>query len=215
MGAKTEEISENSKDTLVDESGDLLPIDDQSSFRELMRRVQGGSEDAAWEVFDRYGGFIRRAVRRILKPQLRSKFDSIDFVQCVWLSFFRVRERADRFERPQHLIKFLAGMARNKVQLEARKRMTTEKHDIGREVPFGDSLGEDGPRIAASQLEPVDAAIAREQWEQMLQDQPPHYRRIIELKLQGYTCAEIGKILALDAQTIRRFLKKLLHATVA
>ena len=57
-------------------------------------------------------------------------------------------------------------------------------------------------------------AIAREQWERLLQDQPAHYRRIIQLKLQGHTSAEIGTILGLDAQTVRRFLKKLLHATV-
>ena len=55
-------------------------------------------------------------MRRVLSPELRSKFDSLDFVQWVWLSFFRVRDKADRFERPEHLVKFLAGMARNKVQ---------------------------------------------------------------------------------------------------
>ena len=76
-----------------------------------MRRVREGSEDAAWEVFVRYGGYIRRAVRRVLNPKLRSKFDSLDFVQWVWLSFFRMRDKADRFETPQQLVKFLAGMA--------------------------------------------------------------------------------------------------------
>ena len=65
----------------------------------------------------------------------------------------------------------------------------------------------------APQPEPIDVAIARERWEQLLKDQPPHYRRMIELKLQGHTCAEIGKILDLDVHTVRRFLEKLLHAT--
>jgi RNA polymerase sigma-70 factor (ECF subfamily) len=179
-----------------------------------MRRVREGSEDAAWEVFKRYGGYIRRAVRRILKPQLRSKFDSVDFVQCVWLSFFRMRESAERFDRPQQLVRFLAGMAHYKVHMELRGRLSTEKHDVGREVPIDDLPDEDGPEFAAPEPEPVDAAIAREQWERLLQGQPPRYRRIIKLKLQGYTCAEIGKILHLDSHTVSRFLTKLLYATI-
>ena len=87
----------------MDETGELLPADDPTNFHDLMRRVRDGSEDAAWEFNRRYGGYIRRAVRRVLNPKLRSKFDSIDFVQLVWLSFFRMRDNADRFEKPQHL----------------------------------------------------------------------------------------------------------------
>jgi len=188
--------------------------DNQDGFRDLMRRVREGSEDAAWELNRRYGGYIRRAVRRVLNPKLRSKFDSIDFVQLVWQSFFRMRDNADRFEKPQHLVKFLAGMACNKVHMEVRRRLSTEKYDVGREVSLGRSPGRDGPELPARQAGPVDVAIAREQWERLLQDQPAHYRRIIQLKLQGHTSAEIGTILGLDAQTVRRFLKKLLHATV-
>ena len=135
------------KDTVMDESADFLPLDEQKYFEDLMHRVQSGSEEAAWEVFDRYGGHIRRAVRRALSPALRSKFDSIDFVQCVWLSFFRVRDKADHFKGPQHLVKFLAGMARNKVRMEVRRRLSSEQYDVGREVPFNDSPNKNGRSI--------------------------------------------------------------------
>ena len=105
------------RDTILGKSADL-PFDDLNGFQDLMRRVREGSEDAAWEVVRRYGGYIRRAVRRVLNPKLRYKFDSLDFVQWVWLSFFRMHDKAERFERPQFLVTFLAGMARNKVQME-------------------------------------------------------------------------------------------------
>src|SRR5947209_4816813 len=51
---------------------------DRDEFKNLMRRVQEGSEDAARELLDRYGEHILRVVRRKLSRQLRSKFDSVD-----------------------------------------------------------------------------------------------------------------------------------------
>ena len=78
----------------------MTDMDDE--FRSLIRRVRGGSEEAAWELVREYGEAIRRAVRRALHVSLRPKFDSLDFVQIVWKSFFRART-IDRFESPQDL----------------------------------------------------------------------------------------------------------------
>ena len=214
------------EDFILDTSANTLPllpggrlsqaavIDTQESFRDLMRRVREGSEDAAWELVEKYGGYIRRAVRRVLNHKLRSKFDSLDFVQLVWNSFFHVREEADRFEGPEHLVKFLAGMARNKVQMEVRHRLSTEQFDVAREITLGHSPDEDGSEIAARGPGPVDVAIAQERWERLLQDQPAHYRQIIQLKLQGHSTGEIATRLGLDGHTVRRFLKRLLDTAV-
>ena len=80
-------------------------------FCRLMGRVGEGSEDAAWELVARYGEQIHRTVRRVLNIKLRSKFDSLDFVQLVWKSFFQVRNKCDRFHRPEELAAFLVTMA--------------------------------------------------------------------------------------------------------
>ena len=102
-------------------------------FRELIDRVREGSEDAAWELVDQYGEAIRRAVRRALNERLRSKFDSLDFVQIVWNSLFRVRDKLDRFDRPEELTAYLITMARNKVGMEVRRRLMTEKYGVKHE----------------------------------------------------------------------------------
>lgn len=81
-----------SKDSILNDSGDCLPLDDDDDFFLLMRRIREGSEDAAWELFEKYGGYIRRAVRRALNPRLRTQFESQDFVQMVWKSFFRMHQ---------------------------------------------------------------------------------------------------------------------------
>ncbi len=86
-GRKWARCRKRTKDSTLDAPADLLPIDSQDSYRDLMYRVQEGSEDAAWELVQRYGGYVRRAVRRVLDRRLRPKFDSLDFVQLVWQSF--------------------------------------------------------------------------------------------------------------------------------
>ena len=157
-------------------------IDD---FRVLMQRVRSGADDAAWEVVERYGDAIRRAVRRTLHARLRSKFDSLDFVQIVWKSFFQAKEKTERFNTPEELAAFLAAMAHNKVAMEVRRRLQTEKYNVGRERSLDD--GEYGMAIEKFNRDPapIDVAIAREQWNRILHNQPTHYRRIVQLRLQG------------------------------
>ena len=56
-------------------------------------------------------------------------------------------------------------------------------------------------------------AIAHEQWDRLLKGQPQHYRRIIQLRLQGHTYQSIADTMHLDECTVRRFLKRLLNTT--
>jgi RNA polymerase sigma-70 factor (ECF subfamily) len=185
------------------------------SFRDLMRRVREGSDEAAWELVDSYGEMIRRAVRRALNQRLRSKFDSLDFVQLVWSSFFRARFRFEQFDRPEELTAFLVTMARNKVGMEIRRRLLTEKYNLNREETLFGEKGEGWEEVSGHQPGPIDVAIAREQWSLMMEDQPEHYRRIIQLRLQGHTYQDIADTLQVAESTVRRFLKRLFHERVA
>ena len=189
--------------------------DTHEAFLALMRRVREGSEEAAWELVDQYGESIRRAVRRALNKELRSKFDSLDFVQLVWSSFFRARDGLNRFDRPEQLAAFLLQMARNKVGMEVRRRLSTKKYNVSRERSFDELGSEFRADLAGHQPTPVEVAIAREQWRRMLRDQPKNYRQIIELRLQGHTYQDIADSVHLAQSTVRRFLQRLLRKTVA
>jgi RNA polymerase sigma-70 factor (ECF subfamily) len=177
-------------------------------FQGLMERVREGSEEAAWELVERYGDAVRRAVRRALNARLRPKFDSLDFVQLVWLSFFRQSEHALRFTQPAELVAFLAKMATNKVGLEVRRRLLTQKYNVNRESPLEQSVAEE-VRVCDRQPAGIDVAIAREQWDRIVSGQPQGYRKIIQLRLQGLTNQEIADRLHIAQSTVRRFLKKL------
>src|SRR6478736_4128141 len=65
----------------------------ESEFAALIEQVRAGSQEAAWTLVEKYGRDVQRFVRRTLHQRLRSKFDSLDFVQIVWGSFFRAPDR--------------------------------------------------------------------------------------------------------------------------
>jgi RNA polymerase sigma factor (sigma-70 family) len=143
-----------------------------------------------------------------LNRALRPRFDSQDFVQAVWASFFRHRSQVVRFKRPDELIAFLTRVAGNKVIDECRHRMQTQKANVNRECSLDDDLparavpvGREPP---ASQV-----AIAKEQWERMIDGIPTRYRRILELRAQGETQKRIAELLRVDERTVRRVLHRL------
>ncbi|MGA2257600.1 MAG: sigma-70 family RNA polymerase sigma factor [Thermoguttaceae bacterium] len=185
----------------------------EQDFGSLIARIQQGSEDAAWELVEQYGDAIRRAVRRVLHGRLRSKFDSLDFVQLVWNSFFKARDRMTRFTRPEELAAFLATMARNKVGMEIRRRLRSAKYDVKREESL-DVYAEELDRSASRDSDPFEVAVAREQWNRLIAGQPHRYRQIISLRLQGVTIHDIAASLDMAESTVRRFLDRLLNDRV-
>src|SRR3989442_7846017 len=89
--------------------------DERRQFESLMRQVQDGSEEAARELCTRYFDHIIKCVRRRLRPALRPRFDSVDFVQKVWKSVFEERHRLCEFDTPEALKRYLAAIAVHKV----------------------------------------------------------------------------------------------------
>jgi len=183
-------------------------------FRDLMDQIRNGSEEAAWDLVDRYGERVRRAVRRSLNHQLRSKFDSMDFVQLVWSSLFRTRKQLTRFDQPDELAAFLVTMARNKVGMEVRRRLSTEKYNVNKEQSLEERRAEVRMDAVDPQPPPIEVAIARERWHRIVENQPEHYRKIVELRLRGNTYQEIADELGIAESTARRVLQRLSRESV-
>lgn len=188
-------------------------FDDLNDFRGLLNKVKEGDDSAAWELVERYGEDIRNAVRRSLNRRLRPKFDSLDFVQLVWSSFFRRNSETERFGNPEELVAYLVAMARNKVGMETRRRLISKKYNVNRESSLEDESQLSREEIPAHYPPPMEIAIAKERWDRLLSSGPSHYKQIIQFRLQGRTCQEIADILHLDESTIRRILKRLQQET--
>lgn len=90
---------------------------EQSAFVDLIRRVRAGDDQASEELVRRYEPVIRVAVRvRLNDSGLRRHFDSMDISQSILGNFF-ARAASGQFEldTPEHLVKLLVTMARNRL----------------------------------------------------------------------------------------------------
>ncbi len=196
--------------------GNELPSNCESSdddhdleFAALIEQVRAGSQDAAWDLVKTYGRDVQRFVRRSLHQRMRSKFDSLDFVQIVWGSFFRAPERLHGMAKSDQLIAYLATLAKHKVIGEVRRRLQTAKYDLRREAGGGKTGHCFEEKLSPSPT-PSSVAIAKERWEQLLAGEPEGVRRIVELRLQGTKFDEIASDLQIHERTARKTIERLL-----
>ncbi len=142
----------------------------------------------------------------MLNSRLRNKFDSADFTQAVWASFFACPARWAGLRRPEQLIALLQRMARNKVVDEHRRRVT-QKYSVQREQRMPSWGIPD--RMRSNQPTPSQMAIAREQWDRMLRAQPSRHREVLRLKAAGMTNRAIAERLEVSEKTVARVLQRL------
>jgi RNA polymerase sigma-70 factor (ECF subfamily) len=178
-------------------------------FRALMQRLRAGEEDAARELLARYGEHILRVVRRKLHKQLRSKFDSIDFVQAVWASFFADAPEKYTFDHPRALMAFLATLAQNKVVEAVRQRMQRMKYNVNRERRLEVVEAGIGKTLIGRDPSPSQVAVAQDEWARMIDELPTRYQRLLVLLRDGHTQKENAAELGVNEKTVRRLLEKL------
>lgn len=179
----------------------------QTDFRQLLDLAESGNADAARQLIQQYGPHVVRAIRRHLPVQLRNEFDSVDFAQAVWGSFFTQRDQFDNLEDPEQFMALLAGMARNKVLMEHRKRYATAKRDKMREEEHG-NLAIDEQAFAPDPT-PSQVAVANDLCQSLVSEYPSRHRLILEQRLQGRTCVEIAELLNMNERSVRRILDRM------
>lgn len=191
-------------------------MSEHEQFRLLMERVQAGSEEAARQLVDQYGPQLIRVIRKRLSQSLRAKFDSQDFVQDVWASFFADMPIQKTFDDPAALATFLMRIARNKVIDAYRERVQGVRHNAERELSLEDlQLNENAKAQLPARLPtPSTVAMSREEWQMLLQNQPPHYRRILTLAREGKSAIEIAQELDISARTVRRVIETFLPGLI-
>src|SRR4051794_16170993 len=158
---------------------------DEGDLAGLIERVKAGDADAIRDLIHRFEGDVRTIVRVRLPQSLRSQFDSLDFVQAVWQSVL-TKEGQDlgRFTNAQHFRGFLAGVARNKVFEEHRRRTRTRKYSLKREEPLYVRRGErEIPRDVPSHgPSPSQDAQARDRFSQLVAGRSPKEAEVVELR---------------------------------
>jgi RNA polymerase sigma-70 factor (ECF subfamily) len=183
----------------------MAKTDDE--FHGLMQRVMKGSEEAARELFREYGPYLIVAIRRHLTKRMRSKFDSLDFAQDVWASFFAESRDLRAFTSPKELVAFLGKLARNKI-VDARRHRLTQKRASSKEMSLDDSVRVDRSGIAGSEPTPSQIVMRQEEWDAFLGEKPEAYRHIFVLLSEGKSHEEIAAELGLHRRTVDRIIQR-------
>lgn len=181
-----------------------------SEFKNLMDGVKAGSEEAAWELLNTYGPHIIRVIRRTLSQDIRTRYDSADFAQVVWASFFNHRGDVGRFNTPEELVRFLSGITRNKLRFEFRRNCFAEKRSLDREKTHVGALQSDY-EPASPDPTPSAFAIAREKWNQLSSGLSDRDRMILNLRYQGYSNLEIAEKVDVTPKTVSRVVGRLME----
>jgi RNA polymerase sigma-70 factor (ECF subfamily) len=184
-------------------------IDENREFEFLMQQLRQGTPEATSRLVEQYGKHIRRAVRRRLGHELRTQFDTMDFVQDVWASFCTIPPERYTFEQPEDLIRFLADLAANKVTDAYRRRFRSQKDNGNRTRSLDGSASLEAFGLAGGEPTPSQTLIHREQVDRLFEDQPTNAQRLLLLLTGGSTQEEIARELGVNVRTVRRLLRNI------
>lgn len=179
-----------------------------TDFATLLERARRGDNDALVELVRLYEADVRIVARTLLGPALRPHFDSLDLVQSVHRSLL-VGLRHQKFDlaTPQQLIALAAEMVRRKVGRKWRhlRRQQRLSHGPGQAEDLAQLL----KSLTSSELDPARAAQLDDAIEHLCGNLNARDRRLMELRLQGYSTVETARKLGEDADVLRAHLSRL------
>jgi DNA-directed RNA polymerase specialized sigma24 family protein len=140
---------------------------------------------------------------------MRPSFDSLDFAQDVWASFFAEDAAPRVFKTPAEFVAFLAKLAHNKVVDASRRRLKAPGHEEAPVRSIDDSLTFDKDQLVARQPTPSQVVSKEDEWTTFLQGQKLLYRRIYILFREGKTLLQIAEELNIHVRTVNRVVNRL------
>jgi RNA polymerase sigma factor (sigma-70 family) len=178
------------------------------SITVLLARVRVGDEAALADLLRLHESKIRLTARYFLRPILRRYLDSIDLAQSVQIDLMRALRRGGfEFTDPETFLALAVTVVRRKVARHWRHLQLEHR------LRFGPSDGE-GPTasLLAPSERPADPAQTVQQSEDsqvLWQLLDPTERRLIDLRLQGYSTEEAAVAMGCEANVLRVRLSRL------
>jgi RNA polymerase sigma factor (sigma-70 family) len=173
---------------------------DNEALELLLDRLCNGDAGAAEHVFLAFEPYLRKVVRRMLPPALRSRFDSADVVQSIWADLLSgFRSARWHFNNVAHLRAFLVRVTHNRFIDRIR-----QAGPAGRVGPLTAAEG-----VPGREPRPSECVQAEDVWEKLLALCPPAHREVVLLRRQGLSRAEVAARTGMHEGSVRRILRGL------
>jgi hypothetical protein len=172
---------------------------------------------AARRIWERFEPRLLELVRRRLNPRIRVREDEHDLLQSMFRSFFGMGQGPGHGQpvltSRGELWRFLVWMAMCKVANAAHKHLASCR-DVRREQPLG-LLHLSDPKLEGwmaevdhrGKLSPEEVAISREEFDRLLRRLPEPLQQIFVWRLQGYTNADIARMISRTERTVELRMK--------
>lgn len=177
-------------------------------FELLLAAARTGDEVAIQRLIQQYEPELRIVAKNRLGAALRPHLDTIDLVQSVHRSLM-IGLRGARFDisSPEKLIALAVTIVQRKAAKQWRhlkRQQRLSGHDESQ-----DDLVETILALRSDRTDVASEVASRDLLAQWLENVDAIERRLIELRLEGYSTAEIAKSLELDPDVLRVKLSRL------
>jgi RNA polymerase sigma factor (sigma-70 family) len=168
--------------------------------RQLVKRLGEGDDSAATAVFEKYFKRMVRLAHRRQAPNLRARFDAEDIAQSALRTFFgRAREGQFEVTCADDLWSLLATITLRKLSFQTRKHRS-KKRTVTREITPDSNGRADAIELTA----PDAAALLVEQLDVLLKKLPQQYRKMVLLRVKGFSVPEVAEMVDCCERTVFR-----------
>ncbi len=170
-------------------------------FDGLLHRVRAGDEGALTQLVESYAGVVHRAARTMLGPGMRSQLDTLDLVQSVYRTLLiGLRDNKFDISSPDKLVALTLTLLRRKV---ARQWRTIKREPVLGQVSADDLEPEVLKVLGSTDADPAETVSFNDEVSTLLGQLDDIDRRLLELRLQGYTTKDAAAELGVDAGFLR------------
>jgi len=178
--------------------------------QQLVILAKGGDESALGRLYRVYGERVRWMVRFRMSKELRSRLESMDLVQDVFVHAFGALEDFT-YKNEGDFIRWLSKITQNALR-DNLDKLHAAKRDIRKELRLGGyNLATDGVlREVQRNLDTTTPSVIMSKREDLsklekaIDELKPEYRDIIVLsKIEGLSYKEIGKRLGKSPDAVR------------
>jgi RNA polymerase sigma-70 factor (ECF subfamily) len=181
-----------------------MDTDKDRSVDSFVRSLRAGDPGATKEVFDLYVDRLVAMARKRISLRLAGRIDPEDIVQSVFRTFFhRAKQGQFQFSAEDDICRILARITVHKTLRQVAHHQAG-KRDAGRDAGGGDESQDLVVNLLSKEPSPDEAMQLLDQMQFFLARLADEDRKILELRMLGFSTLEISKKLDITDRKIRR-----------
>ncbi len=183
--------------------------DDPPDDRDLVAAAGDGSETAARDLFDKYCERLLRLAGSRIGPKFVSRLDPQDVVQSAFRTFFtRARNDEFVFDAQDDVFKLLVRITVHKTLRQIAYHRAARRNPAA-ELGHGSAAQDQLLQVMAAGPTPDAEAAVVDNLRAFVGQLAAPDARVLELKIQGHTTAEIAEMTGSYDRKVRRVLERI------